>query len=259
MNADPPASGGSAPLRSVPVLEWLRSIHPELCRYAVPMQEWWQREVEFSPVTTASIVMYCACPLGAPALYARRRLEDIADYTCMAKQHRAAFVPAAEELIISHRDIPQPLPAGIHPSVREWLRSILPELEASRYAKGLQRWWHWIHSYRDVRSPDLPDHWTEDDLLDLIIDAQMEDSHADVFFSTAELQLLGRPFDRTGGDQLILPAPRQPAAPAPPAEAEGTAGAAPTSGGLPRAEPASPHCPSQPQQQQQEQHQPSLR
>ena len=55
--------------------------------------------------------MYCACPLDAPALYARRRLEDIADYTCMAKQHRTAFFPAAEELI-SHRDIPQPLPAG---------------------------------------------------------------------------------------------------------------------------------------------------
>ena len=173
-----------APLQSVPVLEWLRSIHPDLCQYAVPMQEWWERRAEFSPVTTASIVMYCACPLDAPALYARRRLEDIADYTCMAKQHRTAFFPAAEELI-SHRDIPQPLPAGVHPSVREWLRSILPELEASRYAKGLQRWWHEIHDpYGDPRSPDLPDRWTEDDLLRLIIYAQMEDSHADVFFSS---------------------------------------------------------------------------
>ena len=94
MNADPPARGGSAPLQSVPVLEWLRSIRPDLSQYAAPMQEWWEAVAGRTPLTTASIVAYCACPLDAPhpARYERIQLEDIADYTRMTQQHRAATI-----------------------------------------------------------------------------------------------------------------------------------------------------------------------
>ena len=233
MNADPPARGGSAPVQSVPVLEWLRSIHPELSQYAAPMQEWWECAAERTPLTTASIVVFCACPLDAPhpARYERDHLEDIADYTRMTKQHRAAFIPAAVALL-SQRGITQPTPAGVHPSVQEWLRSILPELESARYAIGFQQWWDYAKSVRGTAY--FPDHWTKCDLQDIADNfSYMTESHKTVFLLTAEQQLLRRPFDDTGGDLLILPTQRQPAVPAPPAEAEGTPGVAPTSGGLP--------------------------
>ena len=107
------------------------------------MQEWWEAVAERTPLATANIVVYCACPLTAPhpARYERTQLEDIADYTRMTKQHRAAFIPAAVALL-SQRGITQPTPAGVHPSVQEWLRSILPELESAWYAIRFQQWWH---------------------------------------------------------------------------------------------------------------------
>ena len=130
------------------------------------MQEWWEAVAERTPLDTASIVAYCACPLDAPhpARYERVQLEDIADYTRMTKQHRAAFIPAAEALL-SQRDIPQPTPAGVHPSVQEWLRSFLPELESAWYAIRFQQWWKAAQS--DTQDPCLanfPDHWTKYDL-----------------------------------------------------------------------------------------------